>query len=231
MENVNISHICYHHSFFGSCLIPFLLLLKSTSFHFSNDFRDIFCSLLHHQSLLILALHLHCSVVVLFKLNEIFYLHCFRKLFISIVLSSNNNGHQREMGDGGKSAEGTHHIGVVSCEIRSSWWWWWWRKEAYSLCSSSFSFSCSPLFILFFTINQKTSQEPEKKTLTRLEMEKKKEHREVKKEYLKTGFCRNDSNRTGSKWCEEMMMGRETHSRRCRRQAKAKAFSYYTIDR
>lgn len=38
------------------------------------------------------------------------------------------------------------------------------------------SSSLSSFFLIFFplTINQKTSQEPEKKTLTRLEMEKKK---------------------------------------------------------
>lgn len=55
-------------------------------------------------------------------------------------------------------------------------------------------FSCSALFHSLslthsFTINQKTSQEPEKKNVNEArDVEKKKEHREVKKEYLKTGF-------------------------------------------
>lgn len=57
--------------------------------------------------------------------------------------------------------------------------WWWWRKKSYSLLLSPF----------FFTINQKTSQEPEKKTLTRLEMWKRKKNNNVKKkEYSETGF-------------------------------------------
>jgi hypothetical protein len=42
--------------------------------------------------------------------------------------------------------------------------------------------------VFSLTINQKTSQEPEKNVNEARDVEKKKEHHEVKKEYLKTGF-------------------------------------------
>lgn len=147
-----------------------------------------------------------------------FYLHCFRKTFHfyrAWELAREGKSKRRIPGrNGGRrvsewgiicgGGEGrarelrghTPHTGVVSCEIRSSWWWWWWKKKAYI----HFEFSSSSLVLVFcsfpFSLTHSLFyNKPENKPGTRKknvnearDVKKKKEHREVKKEYLKTGF-------------------------------------------
>lgn len=117
------------------------------------------------------------ALLFLFKLNEFFYL----LLFLETRFLGGSMGSERR-----------------GAKIRS-WWWWWREKETYSRLLLYHGF-----FLFFFplTINQKTSKEPEKlkkKTLTRLEMEKKSWS---EKRIFKNRFLENDSNRTGSSWGE-----------------------------